>query len=84
MSSPLNPILVKISGVTLVSKSEHAGQFFRASLCATTRDKADEIMKLGTPIFKIRVIVAIASFVCNVESNKWPVNAALIAISIVS
>ena len=38
----------------------------------------------GTPRSSMRVIAEGASFVCSVESTRWPVNAAWIAISAVS
>ena len=59
-------------------------QSLRASRCASTADTAEPVRNGSTPISFSRVIAPGASFVCIVESTRWPVRAASIEIFAVS
>src|SRR6478752_4631770 len=62
----------------------HWPQMRRTSRCATTRLTALETLNASIPMSIMRVMVLGASLVCSVESTKWPVSAALMAIPPVS
>ena len=59
-------------------------QSLRASRCASTAETAAPVMNGSTPISFRRVSAPGASFVCSVESTRWPVSAASIEICAVS
>ena len=56
----------------------------RASRCAVIRITDEATLNGATPMFSRRVSVVGASLVCSVDSTRWPVCAALIAMSAVS
>src|SRR5439155_10832210 len=56
----------------------------RTRRCATIRFTALATLNGSIPMSIIRVTVDGASFVCSVDSTRWPVNAALMAIDPVS
>ena len=64
--------------------SQQFGQSLRARRCASTAETAEPVRNGSTPISFRRVIVLGASFVCRVESTRWPVSAASIEILAVS
>jgi hypothetical protein len=64
--------------------SQQCVQSLRASRCASTADTRDPVRNGSTPISFRRVSAPGASFVCSVESTRWPVRAASIAILAVS
>ena len=59
-------------------------QMRRASRCAAMSCTDVATRNGSMPMFIRRLIVDGASFVCSVESTRWPVSAALMAISAVS
>ena len=59
-------------------------QIRRTSRWATTRFTALATLNASIPMSIIRVIVLGASLVCRVDSTRWPVSAALIAMPPVS
>ena len=56
----------------------------RASRCAVIRMTLEAMLKGAMPMLRIRVSVVGASLVCSVDSTRWPVCAALMAMSAVS
>ncbi len=56
----------------------------RTSRCATIRFTALATLNGSMPMSTMRVMVDGASLVCSVESTRWPVSAALMAIEPVS
>src|SRR5216117_3626489 len=56
----------------------------RTSRCATIRFTALATLNGSTPMSTMRVTVDGASLVCSVDSTRWPVSAALIAMEPVS
>ena len=56
----------------------------RTSRCAQIRFTEVATRNGSMPMFIKRLMVEGASFVCSVESTRWPVSAALTAISAVS
>ena len=64
--------------------SAQCGHSFLARRCARTAETAAPVRNGSTPISFSRVIAAGASFVCSVESTKWPVSAASIEMRAVS
>ena len=64
--------------------SQQCEQSFRARRWASTPVTAEPVRNGSTPISFRRVIAPGASFVCSVESTKWPVRAASIEILAVS
>ena len=73
-----------ISSVVGVYISQQCVQSFRARRCASTAETAEPVRNGSTPISFRRVIAPGASFVCSVESTRWPVRAASIEILAVS
>ncbi len=71
------------SGVGAYSSTQ-CGQFSRTSRWARMPISVVVIRKCGTPRSSSRVIEDGASFVCSVDSTRWPVSAAWIAFSAVS
>src|ERR687888_314566 len=72
------------SSVFGVYISQQCVQSFRASRCASTAETAEPVRKGSTPISFRRVIAPGPSFVCIVDSTRWPVRAASIEILAVS
>src|SRR5581483_593013 len=64
--------------------SQQWAQSFRARRCASTPLTAAPVRNGSTPISLRRVIAPGASFVCSVDSTRWPVRAASIEIFAVS
>src|SRR5665647_2996531 len=64
--------------------SLHFGHSRRASRWATTQSRAEPTRNGSMPISMRRVIALGASLVCRVESTRWPVRAASMAICAVS
>src|SRR4029077_2711309 len=62
----------------------HSLQMRRTSRWATTRLTALATLNASMPISIMRVMVEGASLVCSVESTRWPVSAALMAMPPVS
>src|SRR5437773_491447 len=72
------------SSVFGVYISQQCVQSLRARRCARTAETAAPVRNGSTPISLRRVSACGASFVCSVESTRWPVRAASIAILAVS
>ena len=68
----------------MIVRRLHCVHSVRASRCATTQSTALETRNGSIPISVRRVTALGASFVWSVESTRWPVSAASMAICAVS
>src|SRR6202140_1388519 len=82
-SSGVNPASISVCTGTSIT-SVQSLQMRRTSRCAQIRWTEVATRNGSIPMFIRRVIVSGAPLVCKVESTRWPVRAALMAISAVS
>ena len=76
--------LARITSAGSVTRFLHSSQSRRARRWATTQSTAEPTRKGSMPISIRRVMAPGASLVCSVESTRWPVSAASMAICAVS
>ena len=76
--------LARMTSAGSVTRFLHSSHSSRASRWATTQSTAEPTRNGSMPISIRRVTAPGASLVCSVESTRWPVSAASIAICAVS
>ena len=85
ITSGVKPMSMSVlGGTSAVTSNLHLAQTRRTRRWAWIRLTAVPTRNGSMPMFTMRETVEGASLVCSVESTRWPVSAALTAISAVS